>query len=525
MPRSRVSLSKSRFCYGLQCLRQLWWRVHEPDAPELVAPPGLQAVFARGHRVGELAQAEFPGGVLVDREYWQTAEKIADTQAALAARAPAVYEASFSADDVFVAVDVLARRRGGHALVEVKSTLEVKEQYIPDLAIQLHVLRASGLNVRRAEVMHLNRACRFPDLSNLFVREDVTEAAEELLQEIPRQLRRMRKALDRELPASEPGPHCTTPYECPFVDRCCSPLPDDHVSTLYKAARCASTLLADGVESIRDIPENFELPAIAARQARATKSGKLVVEDGLGDALAAFEAPIAFLDFETINPAVPVWNGCGPYQHVPVQVSCHRVGARGALRHHAFLAEGASDPRPAIAEAVLEACGDAATVVAYNDAFERRCLEHLAEHVPTRRKALQSVGARLVDLLPIVRDHVYHPRFGASFSMKAVAPALVKGLGYDGLAVGEGGTASAVLETLLLGNDALSPGERDTMRAQFLEYCAQDTLAMVKVTDRLRELGLDELGTSAPVDPRCRAVRGRLLRCRSSGSACTTRAE
>jgi hypothetical protein len=272
------------------------------------------------------------------------------------------------------------------------------------------------------------------------------------------------------------------------VDRCHPPLPDDHVSTLYKAARCASALLADGVESIRDIPEDFELPAIAARQARATKTGKLVVEDGLGDALAALEAPVAFLDFETINPAVPVWNGCGPYQHVPVQLSCHRVGARGAIRHHAFLAEGGSDPRPAMAEAVLDACDDAATVVAYNAAFERRCLEHLAEHVPARRKALRSVAARLVDLLPIVRDHVYHLGFGGSFSMKAVAPALVKGLGYDGLAVGDGGTASAVLEALLLGTDAMSPRERSAMRAQLLEYCAQDTLAMVKITDQLREL-------------------------------------
>ena len=85
MAKRRTSLSKSRFCYGLQCLRQLWWRVHGPDASELVAPASLQAVFARGHRVGELAQAEFAGGVLIGREYFQTAEKIADTRAALAA--------------------------------------------------------------------------------------------------------------------------------------------------------------------------------------------------------------------------------------------------------------------------------------------------------------------------------------------------------------------------------------------------------------------------------------------------------
>lgn len=44
-------LSKSKFCTGLQCLRQLWWRVHEPDAPEHAGVPvigaALQLVAAR----------------------------------------------------------------------------------------------------------------------------------------------------------------------------------------------------------------------------------------------------------------------------------------------------------------------------------------------------------------------------------------------------------------------------------------------------------------------------------------------
>ncbi len=487
--RCSTQLSKSRFCYGLQCLKQLWWRVHEPKAPELAAPPSLQAVFDRGHRVGELAQAEFPGGVLIGGEYFEVAKKVADTAAALGAGARAIYEASFSADGVFVAVDVLERRRGGHALVEVKSTLDVKEQFIPDVAIQLHVLRAAGLGVRRAEVMHLNRACRHPDLSNLFVREDVTQATEAFLPAIPGHLRRMTRALDGPLPDVAPGPGCGEPYECPFLARCWPALPQHHVSTLYKGGKRAEALLAAGVSLIRDIPDDTELPAIAARQVRAVKSGRTVVGPGLADALAALEAPVAYLDFETINPAIPAWNGCGPYQQVPVQLSCHLVGQRGAAVHHAYLADGEGDPRPGVAEAVVAACGEARTVVAYNSGFERRCLEHLAEHVPARRRALLSIAGRLVDLLPIVRDHVYHPAFGGSFSMKAVAPALVPGLSYDDLAIGEGGTASAVLEGMLLGGSEGAWGaERTLLRKQLLEYCAQDTLAMVEVVERLRRL-------------------------------------
>jgi hypothetical protein len=203
-------LSKSRFCAGLQCPKQLWWRVHEPDAPELEPGPELQAIFDRGNRVGEAAREGFPGGVLVEGEYWELREKVEQTRRALAEGAPVIYEASFSEDDVFVAVDVLERRRRGYRLVEVKSTLDVKEPHIPDVAIQVHVLRRAGLDVRRAEVMHLNRECHHPDLSNLFVREDVTREVKPLLPAIPGQVRGLQRMLAGPLPDTEPGDQCTS---------------------------------------------------------------------------------------------------------------------------------------------------------------------------------------------------------------------------------------------------------------------------------------------------------------------------
>ena len=118
-----------------------------------------------------------------------------------------------------------------------------------------------------------------------------------------------------------------------------------------------------------------------------------MVEGDLAGALATLVPPVAYLDFETIAPAIPAWHGCGPYMAVPVQLSCHVVGATGATTHHEHLADGPGDPRPAMAEAVVRACAGARTVVAYNAPFERRCLEHLAEHVPAQRAALLEVVA------------------------------------------------------------------------------------------------------------------------------------
>jgi hypothetical protein len=216
---SPPNISKSRFCTGLQCLRRLWWEVHEPDAPELRPDMELQAVFDRGHHVGELARLQFPGGALVDFDPWRVRERVDATRNAIASGAPAVFEASFAAGGVFAAVDVLERLADGWALVEVKSTYSVKDQFIPDVAIQLHAARAAGVDVRRTEVMHLHRI-QPTAAEPSFVRQNVTARAEALQPAIPAQLARMRAALDGALPDIAPGTHCSRPYECPFQSRC-----------------------------------------------------------------------------------------------------------------------------------------------------------------------------------------------------------------------------------------------------------------------------------------------------------------
>jgi hypothetical protein len=147
---------------GLQCHKLLWWMAHEPAAPELEIDESRQAVFDQGHRVGALARRYVPGGVLIDLPYHAYEQRLEATRRALAEGAPVVYEASFRSDGVFVTADILERQgprtAGGFCLTEVKSTTSVKEQHLPDVAVQAHVLRRSGLEIVRMEVMHLNRA-------------------------------------------------------------------------------------------------------------------------------------------------------------------------------------------------------------------------------------------------------------------------------------------------------------------------------------------------------------------------------
>lgn len=317
----------------------------------------------------------------------------------------------------------------------------------------------------------------------------MTEQLHALLRDAPAQIATLRGMLAGAIPEVATGAHCTDPYDCPFHDRCWPPLPDHHVSTLYRLQHAkVENLLAQGCVTLHDLPPDFTASAAAMRQIRSVRAGEPIVEHGLRSALATLRPPLAYLDFETVNPAIPVWPGCAPYDQVPVQFSCHVQQQGGALVHHAWLADGPADPRRPLAEALLEACAGARTVVAYNAVFEKRCIHTLADLLPDLAPALRDLAARIEDLLPIVRNHVYHPEFGGSFGLKSVIPALAPDVDYDELEIQEGGTAAASLESLLLDGDALEEGERRALRDALLRYCKQDTLAMVRLHEELAAL-------------------------------------
>jgi predicted RecB family nuclease len=161
------------------------------------------------------------------------------------------------------------------------------------------------------------------------------------------------------------------------------------------------------------------------------------------------------------------------------------LGKNGALRHHEWLAAGPGDPRPAFTRALIDACDGAATIVVYNVTFERSRIEELSEAIPALKRPLAAITKRLVDLLPIVRNQVYHPAFHGKFGIKSVLPALVPALGYEDLAIQEGSSASAALEAMLLDEASLTEAQRKKIRGDLLRYCERDTIAMVRLYQRL----------------------------------------
>ncbi|MFL5488903.1 MAG: DUF2779 domain-containing protein [Gemmatimonadaceae bacterium] len=490
---THYALTKKTFLAGAQCLKRMWWEMYEPAAPETRI--GLAARFRmeEGAKVGVLARSYVPGGLLIRRGGRSLNAILDESKQALAdSSIPAVYECAVIADNTLVFPDILERVDGGFVLIEVKSKTSVSEQkHIPDIAIQTHVLRTAGVPIVRCEIMHLNRECVYPDLSNLFVREDVTELVAARLDRIDREIRE--QVVTARLPIAPTvaiGSHCKRPDPCPFIDRCWPVAPADHISTLYRVTeKMLASFHASGWETIRALPDDVKLSAIAARQRRALREGNTVVErEALLAAIGTLTYPVAHIDFETIQPAIPLWDGCRPYDQIPVQLSCHLVHADHTETHSQWLFDGVGDPRPAMAQAIIDACLPAATVSAYGAHFERGCIERLAEACPERAPMLNAIAESLVDLQPIVRETVYDEKFAGSFSIKKVVPALVPGIWYDDLSIAEAEVASVQLARIILGGSTIHPEEREELRRSLLAYCKRDTAAMAALSNRLAEL-------------------------------------
>ncbi len=509
MTTTAARLSKSRFVTGCQCHKLLWWTVHEPDAVELQPDKVLQDLFDQGRQVGEAARARYPGGVLIDLPHHAGAERVAATQEALDAGAPAVFEATFIADDTFVAIDVLEKQKDGYRLTEVKSSTSQKDEHISDVAIQARVAAACGVKITAAEVLHLNKEFRNPASGDLFARSDVTGAVAAFLPQVPDEIARQREMLAGPLPDVPVGLHCFEPRECPFMGRCWPDTPD-HIRHLAGVGpKRTAAYLARGITCIGDLPAREKLNFTQKRQLKAMAEKRLIVEPTLAAELAPFGFPLSrrergtlkdsltvaggedsrlgFLDFETIARAIPVWPGMAPWQQAAAQFSYHERQPDGTYTHAAFLAEGPADARPPLARAMVRATATAERVVMYTP-FEKTRIRELQQAVPELAVELAALEAKLIDLHPVVKNCVYHPDFRGSFSLKYILTPLVPELTYDDLVIVDGRVASVEIARLLFVADKIPRQERDRVRQDLLNYCERDTWAMVKLVERLREL-------------------------------------
>ena len=489
----QIALSKSRYCKGIQCPKILWMDKYMPEEAADVLPDNI---MANGEKVGDLARGYYGPYSLVEYNSDKSI-MINETNRLIAAETENIAEASFSYDGMFCSVDILHKNGDGWDIVEVKSSTDVKDIYVEDMAFQYYVLTNCGIKVNGVFNMHIDNSYVFHealDIHGLFKVEDYSDVCQRRYDTVGENIVAIRKYVDTTTePVKDIDMCCNSPYECAYRDYCWKHVPEQSIFNVRRLHEDKKfEYYRDGIISYEDIV--IRRPAINENQMRQVETTYYHKADSIDKAaikefLDTLTYPIYHLDFETFQLAVPQWEGCRPYEQIPFQYSLHIEYEDGTLEHKEFLAKEGTDPRRALAESLcndipMNVCG-----LAYNMSFERMVMKGLAETFTDLSEHLMNIRENMHDLMiPFQKQYWYTEAMQGSYSIKYVLPALYPGdpsLDYHNLdQVHNGGEASDAFARMAF----LSPEEIAELRDNLLKYCGLDTFAMVKVLGKLKEI-------------------------------------
>ncbi len=482
--------SKSQYTKYRSCPKHLWLYYYKKDVLD-EASPVAQKRMETGRKIGEIARAQFPGGVLIEDAWKDPQKAVARTQELIAQGVPAIYEAAFIYDNILVLVDILEKTPTGWNLVEVKSSGEkIQAIQLDDISIQNYVLSRSGLNVENCYLMHINTKY-FQDTDETDWEQffELTLADHDLLsdEEIEKDLANMRAMLTALEPTAELDKQ--TCKECPAKAYCWRDVPKDSVFNILRSDK-ARYYIAQNMPRIQDLPpDSFDNPKYNHWIEVCRTQQPYINHEAVAQWLNQMDWPLYYIDFETTQPVVPMWKYSRPYQQIPFQFSLHiQRKPNGPYEHAEYLSTGKEDPRYGCVKALLKYIGDKGTLIAHNAAFEKSRIKEMAHDLPLPQEQkgdLLRMAERFVDTADVFRKDYLHPKMYGSYSIKKVLPALVPEMSYDGMPVANGGQAQDAFDVLYAGE--LPPKEAQQLRTDLLAYCEQDTWAMVKLVEKLRE--------------------------------------
>lgn len=498
-----MNLSKSKYTRFCQCPKMLWLDKYKPELAKV--DETLLKRFEEGNEVGDLAMGLLGDYIEVTTQNADGSLNIpamlAKTKKLVAVGAANICEAAFSAEGCYCAVDILHRTEGGYAIYEVKSSTEIKDVYLCDVAYQKWVLENAGVRITGTYIAYINNQYvrhGEVDIHALFNIEDVSAKITPFYSLVAANVEKAKAYLKQtEEPEMSIAAHCKNPYVCSYWEYCSRNIPRPSVFDLYRIGfENACEYYNNGIVTFDDVLNSGI--NLTEKQLTQVEHG---VKDlpahvdtvGIREFLNTLHYPLYFLDFETFQTCVPLYDVVKPFQQIPFQYSLHYItGVTEKLEHKEFLADENSDPRRALAERLVEDIPLNACVLAYYKAFECTRLKELAELFPDLADSLLTIKENICDLLDVFRGgYVYNRAMGGSFSIKSVLPAMFPdnpALNYHNLQDVHNGTEAT---NAFLSLPKLSVEERSNLRKNLLLYCGLDTYAMVVLWQKLVEISLE----------------------------------
>ena len=488
-----MNLSKSRYCRGIQCKKMLWLEKYKPEEETEL---NNDSVFDNGNMVHEVARYLFGKHINIDFNE-DLNEMIYNTNATIDSYKDIVItEASFKYKNNFCSVDILVKNNDNYELYEVKSSTELKDIYVKDISYQYYVLTSLGLNVVKCSLVHLNsKYVRHGhlELDKLFTKEDITSDILKLQDEVKANIEDIDKYMEQEEePIDDIDLKCFKPYPCPFFKYCTKALPSNNV---FDIASMRSSTKVDfykkGIYSYEDLV-NEDINDNYKKQIEYELYDKedYIDRKSIKEFMDTLSYPLYFLDFETIQLPIPLYDNLSPYEQIPFQYSLHYIEKEnGKLEHKEFLAEPGIDPRRSLALRLVNDIPMDVCTLAYNMSFEKTVIKKLAMMYPDLSEHLMNIHDNIRDLMiPFKYKKYYTKDMHGSYSIKYVLPALFpndESLNYHNLdLIHNGSEAMSSYADMVNMNEE----EQAYTKERLLRYCELDTYAMVKIYEKLKDV-------------------------------------
>ena len=487
-----MNLSKSKYQKGIQCKKMLWLEKYKPEVME---ETDTSSVMEQGNMVHEVARYLF--GEHINIEYTDNLnEMIKDTYRTIESyKNIVITEASFNYENNFCSVDILVKKGNKYEMYEVKSSTGLEDVYITDASYQYYVLTSLGFNITKCAVVTINTSYERIgplELDKLFTINDITSDVQELQEKVKENIKNINEYMSNERERTEElDTHCYSPYICPFFSYCTKDLPKPNVFNITKElGATAMKLYKEGYITFEDllnakIKDNYRQRI----EFELYNKEDYIDKKNLKEFLETLSYPLYFLDFESYQMPIPLYDYVHPYEQVPFQYSLHYYEKEDSeLKHTEFLGVPNTDPRKSLAEQLVKDIPKDVCTLAYNMHFEKGIIRRLAKLYPELSEHLMNIHDNIKDLEdPFRKRYYYTKNMDGSSSIKKVLPALFPNdpkLDYHNLDLIHNGS-EAMNSFATLGN--LDKKEQKYIRERLLRYCELDTYAMVKIYKKIKE--------------------------------------
>lgn len=488
-------VSKSDFLKYQCCPSYLWLWKHKKDVVPTDEEETIKQRLEQGNEVERIARKLFPNSVLIASKNDAARD---ETKKVIDEGAQTIFQATAISDEgLFAMADVIQYDPESETwtLFEVKSTNSIKPEHIYDVAFQKITFEDAGYKIGKIGIIFLNKEYKRTteiDPNQLLLQNDVTDEVGDIQDTIRQQAR---DALEMIKQSDEPkGCSCrlkTRSNHCPTFHYLNPDIPEYSVFNISRIGNKAlGVLVDDEIYSVEDVPEDIKLSVIQRNQVDVAKSKEPRIDRAaIAEFLNEVEYPLYFLDYETVSTAIPLFNGCTPYQQIPFQYSLHVLKSPdGELNHFEYLARDSKTiPSKELVENLSPHISEKGSVVVWYKSFETRRNIEMGNLYPEFMPLMTSINNRVIDLMEVFsKQHYVHHGFNGSSSIKKVLPVLVPEFSYKDLDIQNGLSAAIRWHEAVSG--AVEPEDAEKVYESLLEYCRLDTLAMVKIYEYLRTI-------------------------------------